>query len=221
MCHPEKYRISPEAFKARRGSIALSFTTMDTLALRLAAAGGRIDDFAVSQLVAAGFTLLQRSAPLVRAMAGRRAGLLLAPSPAWVVALAASDGRGAVVLDPASDAANLAAQISALDVGACFTIHALASRVPATLPTVLLDEAPTAAEVVGAGGARTQVDLGSHFGLTIEGATDVAGRDEECLVLGTPPQVLTHRAVLERADWSAPLLRGCVTPLLKGEHVRT
>ena len=72
---------------------------MDTLALRLAAADGSVDGIPVRRLVAAGFTLLQRSAPLVKALGARRSGVWLRPSPAWVVALAASDGRGAVLLD--------------------------------------------------------------------------------------------------------------------------
>lgn len=198
---------------------------MDTLALRLAAAGGRVDDVDVRQLVAAGFTLLQRSAPLVRALSGRRAGLLLPPSPAWIVALAASDGRGAVVFDPDADAPTIAARMSATGIGAIFTRRPWLPRVPSGLPTVLLDEVPSVAAVVGADGTSTRVDLGTHFGLAIEGATDVPGRDEECLVLdglpNVPPEVLTHRELLQRADWTAPILRALITPLLTGEHIRT
>ena len=39
---------------------------MDLLPLRAAASGGTVDGLDASRLVAAGFTLLQRSAPLVR-----------------------------------------------------------------------------------------------------------------------------------------------------------
>jgi hypothetical protein len=73
------------------------------LPLALAAGGGRIgqagadatDDSEAQQLVAAGLTLLQRSAPLVRALSGRRSAILLPTSPAYLTALAASEGRGA------------------------------------------------------------------------------------------------------------------------------
>ena len=221
MWHPEIYGRGRCAFKARGAANPLSFNTMDTLALRLAAAGGRVDDLPVSQLVAAGFTLLQRSAPLVRALTGRRAGLLLAPSPAWVVAIAASDGRGAVLLDPRSDAATIGARIGATGVGAVFTVQAAAPLLPPGLPYVCLDDAPAAAMVISADGTATRVDLGSHFPLTIEGATDVPGRDEECLVGDAAIGALTHRALLQRADWTHPLLRAFLTPLLKGDAVRS
>ena len=220
MWHPESYGRGRWAFKARGPINSLSFNTMDTLALRLAAAGGRVDDLPASQLVAAGFTLLQRSAPLVRALAGRRAGLLLAPSPAWVVAVAASDGRGAVLLDPSSDAVSLGARIAATDVGAVFTVQAAAPLLPPGLLYVCLDDAPATATVVSTEGTATRVDLGSHFPLTIEGATDVPGRDEECLVGDGAVGILTHRALLQRADWTAPLLAEFLTPLLKGASVR-
>jgi hypothetical protein len=218
--HPETYGRDRRAFKARTGSNPLSFNTMDTLALRLAAAGGRVDDLPVSQLVAAGFTLLQRSAPLVRALAGRRAGLLLVPSPAWVVAVAASDGRGAVLLDPTRDAASLSARIGATGVGAVFTVQAAAPLLPLGLPYVCLDDVPAAATVISAERTATRIDLGSHFPLTIEGATDVPGRDEECLVGDGAVGTLTHRTLLQRARWSDPLLAGFLTPLLHGEAVR-
>lgn len=223
MWHPESYGRRQGAFKAHSRSIALSFKAMDTLALRLAAADGRLDDVAVRPLVAAGFTLLQRSAPLVRALSGRRAGLLLPPSPAVVVALAASDGRGAAVLDPASDVERISARVGEAGIGAIFTVRRLLPLVPAGVPAVLLDEAPVAAEVRAADGAHTRVDLGTHFGLAIEGATDVPGRDEECLLLDAPGDVpltaLTHRVLLQRADWTAPILRSLITPLLQGEHI--
>jgi hypothetical protein len=48
---------------------------LDLLPLRAAAGGGSIDGLDATRLVAAGFTLLQRSAPLVRALAGKRAGI--------------------------------------------------------------------------------------------------------------------------------------------------
>ena len=75
------------------------------LPLALAAGGGRIgavggDAFEAGQLVAAGLTLLQRSAPLVRALSGKRSAILLPTSPHYLTALAASEGRGAVLVNP-------------------------------------------------------------------------------------------------------------------------
>ena len=64
------------------------------LPLAAAAGGGFIDGLPATQLVAAGFTLLQRSARLVRALRGKRAALLLNNGPQFLTALAASDGHG-------------------------------------------------------------------------------------------------------------------------------
>ena len=179
--------------------------------LALAAGGGRIGaagdaaPFDAQQLVAAGLTLLQRSAPLVRALSGRRAAILLPTSPHFLVALAASEGRGAVLVNPLAAPAEVAFQCHDAGVGAVFTVSALASRVPAGLPTVLLDDAPRSARVATPDRVQT-VDLGSHHGLTLEGEPDVAGRDEEAVVVytsamrGTPlGAVLTHRNLLANA----------------------
>ena len=80
-----------------------------------------------------------------------------------------------------------------------------------------------AAEVRVGAPSAARVDLGTHFGLAIEGATDVPGRDEECLLLDAPGDLpltaLTHRVLLQRADWTAPILRSLITPLLQGEHI--
>ena len=57
--------------------------------IAIAAAGGSIDGDAASVHVAAGLTLLQRAAPLVRALSGRRAAIMLPTSPQFLVALAA------------------------------------------------------------------------------------------------------------------------------------
>lgn len=165
----------------------------------LAAGGGRIGPHEVTALVAAGTTLLQRSAPLVRVLAGRRSALLLAADASWLVALAASDGRGAVLLDPEAPAAPLAEQLAAWNVGAVFTTAALAGKLPATMPRVLFDAAPHRAHVV-VGDRDQQVDLGSHFGLDLMGDTTSPGRDEECLVVLSPsPLLLTHREILASA----------------------
>ena len=73
---------------------------------------GRVDGFETQQLVAAGLTLLRRSAPLVRALAGGRAALLLPTTPAFVTALAASEGRGAVLVNPLAAPPEIAHQLA-------------------------------------------------------------------------------------------------------------
>lgn len=170
---------------------------MDPLALlpyALAAAGGRVGPHEVTALVAAGVTLLQRSAPLVRALAGRRAALLLPSGHAWVVALAASDGRGAVLYDTSAQSSSgplTPESFAAHRVGAVFTTSAHAHRVPTDVVRVLLDDAPHRAIVIAAG-RETQVDLGSHFGLDLEGDTLGPGAPEECLVFAGSGESFTH-----------------------------
>lgn len=181
------------------------------LPLALASGGGRIGAagtdivFDAPQLVAAGITLLQRSAPLVRALSGRRAAVLLPTSPAFVVALAASEGRGAVLVNPLASPVEIAFQCADADVGAVFTTSAFAERIPDGVVVVLLDDAPRAARVI-AGGMAREVDLGSHHGLSLEGEHDAEGRDEEAAVVytsamrGTPlGAVLTHANLLANA----------------------
>ena len=180
------------------------------LPLALAAGAGRIgaigtEAFDAGQLVAAGLTLLQRSAPLVRELSGKRAAILLPTSPQYLVALAASEGRGAVLVNPLASALEIEYQCRDANVGAVFTSAPFAARVPAGIPVVLLDEAPRTARVVTRD--RTQdVDLGSHHGLSIEGERDVRGRDEEAVIVytsamrGTPlGAVLTHANMLANA----------------------
>ena len=183
------------------------------LPLALASGGGHVavagaapgDDFETQQLVAAGLTLLQRSAPLVRALSGRRSALLLPTSPAFITALAASDGRGAVLINPLAAPAEIAFQCADANVGAIFTTGAFAARLPPGLATVFLDEAPHRARFV-ADGRTKEVDLGSHHGLSLEGERDAPGRDEEAVVVytsamrGTPlGAVLTHGNLLANA----------------------
>ncbi|MDH5235428.1 MAG: AMP-binding protein [Gemmatimonadota bacterium] len=178
---------------------------MDVLTLRAAAGGGSIDGHDAAGLVAAGFTLLQRSAPLVRALAGKRSAILLPTSPQFLVALAASDGRGAVLVNPLAAPAEVAHQLGDANVGAVFTTTSLATRLPAGAAHVLLDDAPARARVVAPGGTR-EVDLGSHFGLSLEGDAGAPGRDEECAIVytsamaGTPlGAILTHRNLVANA----------------------
>jgi len=179
------------------------------LPMAIAAGRGRVNEFEAQQLIAAGFTLLQRSAALVRALSGRRAAILLPTSPAYVTALAASDGRGAVLIDPLASPAGIAFQCADADVGAIFTRSSLVARVPAGMTVVLMDDAPRSARVIAQGASRL-VDLGSHHGLSLAGERDAAGRDEEAVIiyrstvhgtaLGT---VLTHANLLANARASA------------------
>jgi hypothetical protein len=168
------------------------------LPLAMAAAGGRLGAFAAAPLTAAGLTLLQRSAPLVRALAGRRSALLLPSGPAFLVALAASDGRGALLLDEQASPETIAWQLADAEVGAVFTLEALMPLLPDGLPVVLLDDAPRRARVITP--ARTMdVDLGSHHGLALEGDPETEGRDEECIVCYSASGVRsarTHRELL-------------------------
>ena len=181
------------------------------LPLAMAGGGGRIaaagtdDTWEAQQLVAAGVTLLQRSAALVRALSARRGAILLPTSPAFLTALAACDGRGAVLINPLAAAAEIAFQCADANVGAIFTTRAFASRLPDGITTVLLDDAPRRATVLAA--ERTHdVDLGAHHGLLLEGERDADGRDEEAAIVytsamrGTPlGAVLTHRNLLANA----------------------
>lgn len=170
----------------------------DLLPLRAAAGGGSIDGLDASRLVAAGFTLLQRSVPLVRALAGRRAGILLPNSAHYLTALAASDGRGAVLLPADSTADEVASLLARHDVGAVFTLAAFADRVlDAAVPRVLLDDSPSTALVIIAPGDERRVDLGSHFGLELSGDVDAPGREEECVLIAGV--AYSHRALLESA----------------------
>jgi acyl-CoA synthetase (AMP-forming)/AMP-acid ligase II len=198
------------------------------LPLALAAGGGRIgvagaDEFAVQQLVAAGLTLLQRSAPLVRALSGRRSAILLPTSPQYVTALAASEGRGAVLVNPLASPVEIEYQCRDANVGAVLTVGALASRVPRGMPLVLLDDAPRAARVVTPDRSH-DVDLGSHHGLSIEGERDVRGRDEEAVIVYTSAMrgvplgaVLTHANLLANArstmEAAAQSSESCQLPL--------
>jgi long-chain acyl-CoA synthetase len=171
----------------------------------MAARGGTVDDFEVQQLVAAGLTLLQRSAPLVRSLSGKRAAILLPTSPAFFTALAACEGRGAVLINPLAAPPEILHQVSDASVGAVFTTSALASGVPPGIPCVLLDDAPRAATVVVDGVPRT-IDLGSHVGMSLVGDADAPGRDDEAAIVYTSAMagiplgaILTHQNLLANA----------------------
>ena len=181
------------------------------LPLALAAGNGRLrsagtsQEFEAQQLVAAGLTLLQRSATVVRALSGKRSAILLPTSPAFLTALAASEGRGAVLVNPLAAPAEIAFQCTDANVGAVFTLEAFVPRLPRGMVVVLLDDAPASARVLHEGVARA-VDLGSHHGLSIAGTRDVTGRDEEAAIVYTSAMrgtalgaVLTHANLLANA----------------------
>ena len=173
--------------------------------IAIAAGHGTVDGFEIGQLVAAGLTLLQRSAPLVRALHRHRAGVLLPTTPAFFTALAASEGRGAVLINPLAAAPEVGYQIADAGVGAVFTSRELAAKLPGGFPCVLLDDAPRSARVVIDGRSR-DVDLGSHHGLSLEGETDAPGSTEEAVVVYTSAlagialgAVVTHQNLLSNA----------------------
>ncbi|HUQ80707.1 MAG TPA: AMP-binding protein [Gemmatimonadaceae bacterium] len=175
------------------------------LPLAIAAGGGHVDSFEVQQLVAGGLTLLQRSAPLVRALHRRRSAILLPTSPAFFTALAASEGRGAVLINPLAARPEIAYQIADGNVGAVFTVASLADQVPPNAVRVLMDDAPRTARVVADGVSR-DIDLGTHHGLTLEGETDAPGAREEAAVVYTSALAgtlvgasLTHANLLSNA----------------------
>src|SRR5262249_15645533 len=98
--------------------------------MALAAHGGRVDGVQIQQLGAAGMGLVQRRARLVRARSGRRAAILLPTSPAFFTALAAAEGRGAVLVNPLAAPPEISHQVADANVGAVFTIAELAPRIP-------------------------------------------------------------------------------------------
>ncbi len=174
----------------------------DPLALlpfAIAAGGGRLNGIAAPALVAAGVTLLQRSAPLVRALGGRRSGIMLPMGPAFLTALAASDGHEALMLDPSASPREIGDQLGQYDVGAVFTVPALAPMCPMSIPCVLLDDSPKTAQLRCDEVFRT-IDLGAHHGLLLEGSPEVEGLPEVCLITcdraGRLAPGLTHRQLL-------------------------
>nr|MCU0635752.1 AMP-binding protein [Gemmatimonadaceae bacterium] len=222
----------------------------DPLALipyALAASGGRIDGTPASELVTAGLTLLRRAPALPRAMAGRRAAILLPPGGALVTALAASDGRGAVLLSTLSPPLEIADALADADVGVVFTVASLADRIAPSVVRVLLDDAPRSARVL-VGEQATDVSLFGETPLPLVGDPDVDGRDEEALIVYTAAMagrslgaILTHRNLLANAR--GVIIAGALTaedrtlamlpfahlfgttvaalaPLLAGGHVR-
>lgn len=215
------------------------------LPIALASGRGRVDGLESAALVAAGFTLLQRCAPLVRALAGRPSAIILPPSAQFVTALAASEGRPALLLDPRLTADQLAAALDVHDVGALFTTGTAMDQRLGRWPAVSFDDSLVSAHVRLPDGRALEIDLGSHFGLTLEGETEVVGSDEPCLIipgLDTSARQLSHRVVLDLArsvlkaeplaagatvraapSWSdlGSLIETGIAPLLAGADIST
>ena len=179
---------------------------LSLLPFALAAGNGSINAVPVQQAVAAGVTLLQRCAPVVRALAGKRAGILLPPGHAFLTALTAAEGRGTVLFNPLASAPEIAHQIEDAGIGAIFTLELLARHLPADGPlVVLLDDAPDEARVRD-GSITRIVDLSTHAPFRLEGEQDVDGRDEEAVVVYTSAMagvplgaILTHQNLLHNA----------------------
>jgi|GEM_PF-1517856 len=175
---------------------------LSLIPLAAAAKGGSIDGLDARQLVAAGLTLLQRCAPLVRELAPGRGAVLLPNSPAYLVALAACEGRGALLLAPELAAEDVSRTLEAGKAHAVFTERGSAGSLAENVATVLLDELPGHVAFVH-GSERRTVDVGSHFGLAIEGEEESEGSDEEAVVVRDPSsgglRSLTHRELLGAA----------------------
>lgn len=179
------------------------FSTLlsDPLALvpfALAAANGVVDGWPIRQLVAAGVGALRGSAPLVRSLSGKRAAILLPPGPLVFTALAASDGRSALLLNPLTPVDEDV--LADANVGAVFTTDALQRLLPRGVPRVLMDGAPRGAHFVDVERA-VALDLSLHDGLALEGDPDAPGSNEEVLLVpsgdtGDQWTASTHRALL-------------------------
>lgn len=171
----------------------------------VAAHGGSVDGIPAAQLAMAGITLLRSSAPLVRALSGRPSAILMRPGAAFLTALSASDGRAALLLDPAGTADDFSRALRDAQIGAVFTVRGLAALLPSGMTHVLLDEVPRRATIVTGDSTRVVALTGQHA-LRLDGEADEAGADEPCIVIAadrvSPSSrevTMTHRALLERA----------------------
>jgi hypothetical protein len=198
---------------------------MDLIPLRIAASSGTLRGAPVAPFIAAGFTLLQRCVPLVRALSRRRSAILLPTGGAALTALAASDGRGALILDPAADPTVWLDQTNGAKVGAIFTLQSFVAEATALgLPLIILDDVPSSALV-----ENRRIDLGSHFGLDLAGTLDDPLREEEFVCFyrkgAGAPESISHRALVDGARTLEPdpatpaILRELIYPLLAGRAV--
>jgi acyl-CoA synthetase (AMP-forming)/AMP-acid ligase II len=192
---------------------------LSLISFAAAARGGSIEGTDSRLLVAAGVTVLQRCAPLVRELAGGRGALLMPDSAAYLAALAACEGRGAVLVDPAAPPEEIARALEESGARVVFTVERFAGKLEGAVPRVLLDELPGHVAFIH-GTERRRVDVGSHFGLEIAGEEESEGSDEEAIVAreraGEPFRSFTHRELLGAA-------RGVVTAhgIEEGDEVRS
>jgi long-chain acyl-CoA synthetase len=126
-------------------------------------------------------------------------------SPQFFTALAASGGRGAVLMNPLASPAEVAYQVEDAGIGAVFTVRELEDKLPGRLARVLLDEAPREARTIIDGASR-DLSLELHEGLALEGEADAPASDDEAAIVYTSAMaghplgaILTHRNLLTNA----------------------
>jgi hypothetical protein len=183
----------------------------------IAAAGGSVNGHSARALIAAGITLLQRCPPLVRALATSSPASLLLPSAAFVTALGASDGHALLVLDPREVMFRVKETLAAAGTRVVFTEAAFAAQVPIETICVLLERVPQFATVRLSATDIRSVDLGSHFGLELEGESGAEGSEETVLRWYENGELrhASHRDVMsgESGGWAGELIRHLsVTP---------
>jgi len=196
---------------------------LSLLPYAIAASDGRVGGRSASALIAAGLTLLQRSAPLVRSLASGPPAILLPHGSAFVAAIGACDGHPALVLDPALDASTIRSQLDLASASVVFTETVYADRVPSDRLIVLLDDAPRETQVRPAGALPKRVDLGSHVGLALEGDRETGGSEAAVLlwVDGEMLRQLSHRDVMSSHTIGArvpAVVEDLLRPLLRGER---
>jgi acyl-CoA synthetase (AMP-forming)/AMP-acid ligase II len=175
---------------------------LSLISLAAAARGGAIDGIEARQLVAAGVTMLQRCAPLVREMGAGSGAVLLPNSAHYLAALAACEGRAAILLDPEGGRDDVAAALAANDGRVVFTLERYGGIVRGEFARVLLDELPGHVAYEH-DGRRRRIDVGSHFGLSIEGEEESEGSEEAAVVArereGEAFRSFKHRELLAAA----------------------
>lgn len=215
------------------------------LAFALAGGNGSIDGQPVRTLVAAGLALLRGAPALVRALDRHRSALWLPPGAAWVAAMAASEGRAALLVEGGQSRDAIAALLHAHDVGAVFTTSDRVAMLPPGLPHVALDHLPRQAQWCDTAGRAHTIPLVTHHGLQLEGDPEAEGSAEEVWrLVGADRRVvpMSHREVLGGARAFAAdarlaprdhalvlgagvspeaLVHGIVAPLLAGGRVTT
>ncbi len=171
------------------------------LPFAIAAANGRVEGQPVAPLIAAGLTLLQRSAPLVRALTTGSPAILLPHGAAFVTALAACEGHAALWLDPSVQASETDRAIRLANATVVLTESVHHTHVSSDLVLVLLDHSPREAWVRVPGSEPRRVDLGSHVGLRLEGERETTGSDSAVLrwLEGDLLRQVSHRQVLAAA----------------------